>query len=369
MGIMKFIKSSSLILIVILMTSCNTLLHENQGIFGKAQLTNQKAVAKIQVVENQQSQSNEDKLKHIGALSSGGVEHALSLMTNPIPKEVVVAKEMNSRVEALAGKPDFNEVQAIKGIVDDLLSQVETVKQEGEKALADKDKEISKIQAHDIQLDKQREDEIAGALAQSDVNAKVADQYKATLSEMDSWGGLGAIWYGIHRLVIRMAWILGIGSVLFLILRLLASSNPIAGAIFNVFEQMCSWVINTLSVIFPKALTIAGNVSTEIYDSTKGALKSIVDSVETVKLQGNAAGTPATIEDLLNTAEVTMTAEDKVIIEQIKLEMGWIKPSVISTVVPPIVISKPTFETASSIVVTSSLPVSILPTNTTGSKV
>lgn len=322
-------------IVVIIAVGCSSLLDNNVGVFGKAQATNQKADTKIRVVENQQAQANEDKLAHIGAWSQGGVEHALNLITNDVPKEVVVAKEMNARVEALAGKPDFKEVELIRGIVDDLLSQVQTTRVEGEKALAQKDKEIAAIQAQDKQLITQRENEIASALLQSDANARIADQYKATLNDMDKWGGLGAVWYGLHKFVVRMAWVLGIGGVAFFILRILAASNPIAGAIFSIFDQIGSWAVNTIAVIFPKALSIAGNVTTEVYNGTKSALTSIVDSVETVKLQQTASGKPATIQDLLDAAEATMTPADKAQIEKIKLQLGWVKPSTTPTVVPP----------------------------------
>jgi len=322
-------------IIFMLAVGCSSLLDNNQGIFGKAQMANDKVDAKIRIVENQQAQVNEDKLAHIGAWAQGGVEHSLDKITTNIPVEVIVAKEMNARVEALAGKPDFKEVELIKTIVDSLLSQVKDTRVSGEKALAEKDKQIAAIQTQDKQLIVQRENEIASALIQSDSNAKVADQYKATLNDMDKWGGLGAVWYGIHKFVVRMAWVLGIGGVLFLILRLLASANPIAGAIFSIFDQIGSWAINTIAVIFPKALSIAGNVSVAIFNDTKSALSSIVDSVETVKLQQQATGTPATIEDLLNTAEVSMTPADKAIIEKIKLQLNWIKPSTTSTVVIP----------------------------------
>ncbi len=332
----KFLYGFVSTLVLITLVGCSTLLDNNQGVFGKAQDANNKADTKIRVVENQQAQSNEDKLAHIGAWSQGGVEHALNQITNNIPKEVVVAKEMNARVEALAGKPDFKEVELIKSIVDDLLSQVKDVRVEGEKALAKKDKEISAIQAQDKQLLSQREDEITSALIQSDANARVADQYKATLSQMDSWGGLGAIWYGVHRLVVHMAWILGIGSVVFLILRLLASSNPIAGAIFSIFEQMGSWAIHTIEFLLPKALSIAGNVSVEAYSSTKNALKSVVDSVETAKLQAQGTGRQASLQDLLNNAKTTMSESDKIIVDKMKIELGWVKPAVVTTVAAPV---------------------------------
>ncbi len=326
-----FISALALMTIV----GCSTLLNNNQGVFGKAQETNLKSDTKIRIVENQQAAANENKLKQISAFSEGGVGYSLDLIKTNIPKEVVVAEKMNDRIKAIAGAPDFKEVELIKGIVDDLLSQVQTTRVEGEKALVQKDKEIAAIQAQDKQLITQRENEIASALIQSDANAKVADQYKITLNDMDKWGGLGAVWYGLHKFIVRMAWVLGIGGVLFFILRILASSNPIAGAIFGIFDQIGSWMVNTISVIFPKALSIAGNVTTEVYNGTKSALTSIVDSVETVKLQQNVSGKPATIQDLLDAAEATMTLDDKAQIEKIKLQLGWVKPSTKPTVVPP----------------------------------
>ncbi len=334
----KFLLGFASALAIILAVGCSSLLDNNQGIFGKAQQQNQKVGAEIRSTENAQAQSNEDKLKHIGAWSQGGVQYSLDQIKTNIPQEVTVAKQMNARVEALAGKPDFKEVEAIKGIVDDLLSQVQQTRIDGEKALAAKDKQIADIQANDQKLDKQREDQIAAAMEQANQNAQVADQYKATLQDMDKWGGLGAVWYGLHKFVIRMAWILGIGGGLFLLLRILASSNPIAGAIFSIFDQMGSWLIHTIAVIFPKALSIAGNVSTSIYNNTKSALNSIVDSVETVKLQEAASGKPATIEDLLNTAELSMTPEDKALIEKIKLQLGWVR----TTTAPAIAVPAPT---------------------------
>lgn len=337
-------------LALIVMMGCASLLNNNQGVFGKAQQTNQKVDAQIRLTENQQAQSNEQKLAHIGAWAQGGVQYSLDKITNDIPQEVTVAKQMNARVEALAGKPDFTEVEGIKSIVDELTSQTEKVRLAGEKALAEKDKQIAKIQDDDKKLDAQREQQIAGALQQADANAKVADQYKATLNDMDKWGGLGAVWYGLHKFVVRMAWVLGIGGVLFLILRLLASANPIAGAIFSVFDQIGSWAVHCISVIFPKAVSLAGNVATKTYNEAKSALTSIVDSVETVKIQSAASGKPATIEDLLNTAELSMTPADKALVENIKLQLGWVKPAVTSTVV---VSNTPKVEVTGSVLGTS----------------
>jgi len=328
----KFLYGIASTFIIFTIVGCSSLIDNNQGVFGNAQKAVTKVDTKVRSIENAQAQSNEEKLSHIGAWAQGGVDYSLSRAPTNIP-EVIVAKEMNERVEALAGKPDFNEVKEIEGIVNKLLSQITETKAAGEKELAKKDKQIEQIQNNAKQLDVQRENEIANAFAQANQNAQVADQYKATLNDMDKWGGLGAVFYGLKKFIIHMAWILGIGGVLFLILRLLASSNPIAASIFSIFSRIGSWFINTIEVIVPTAAAKAGQTATKIFNATKGALTSIVDSVETVKLQSDASGKPATIEDLLNTAEMSMSPQDKALIEKIKVELGWVKSSTTSTVV------------------------------------
>ncbi len=330
----KFLQGFFTALIIIVMVGCSSLLNNNEGIFGKSQAKVQKVDTKVQVINDQESKLKDDKLSKIGAYAKGGVEYSLDkIPATNASREVIVAKQMNERIEALANKPDFNEVKAIQGIVDDLTSQIASVRQEGENALVVKDKQITDLQDKYKQLEDQKTKEISAAFSQANEIAQKADQYQATLKKMDGFLGLNAIWYGLHKFFISSMWILGIGLVLFIILRLLAGANPIASAIFGIFEQAVACVIHTISFLFPKALSLAGNVSSEIYNGTKSALTSIVDSVETVKLQSNASGTPATIEELLNTAELSMTPADKALIEKIKLELGWIKPTVVPAVV------------------------------------
>ncbi len=330
----KFLKGFIVAASIIVVSGCSSVLNNNEGVFGKSQAAVQKVDQKVQVIDTQESKMKDDKLSHIGAFAKGGVEYALDKITNNPPKEVAVAKQMNERVEALADQPDFTEVKGIEGIVDELTSQNQIIRDEGKAALEAKDKQIGDLQNQYKQLEDTKAKEVSIAFQQANEIAKTADQYKATLSKMDSFFGLGAVWYGAHKFVITSLWVLGIGLILFIILRILSGANPIASAIFGIFEQAVSCVIHAISFIFPKALSLAGQVSSEIYNGTKSALTSIVDSVETVKLQGNAAGTPPTIQDLLNTAELSMTPADKALIEKIKLELGWIKPSVVPTVAP-----------------------------------
>ena len=356
----KFLQGFIVSIAIIGVVGCSSLLNNNDGVFGKSQAAVQKVDTKVQTINDQESVEKDKKLTEIGAFAKGGVEYALDkIPSTNVTREISTAKAMNLRVEELANQPNFSDVKSIETIVDELTSQIETVRKQGEDALSLKDKQVETLQDQYKQLEDKREKEVSLALNQANEIAKTADQYKATLGQMDSFFGLGAIWYGAHKFIITSMWVLGIGLVLFIILRLLAGSNPIASAIFGIFEQAISCVINFIGWIFPKALSLAGQVSSEVYNGTKSALTSLIDSVETVKLQGDAAGTTPTIEDLLNAAEVNMTPADKAMIEKIKLELGWIKPTTAPSVVPLISSS-----TSSSLQTTSSSQSASLSTTT-----
>lgn len=318
----------SVIFIAILaffMVGCSSLLNRNEGVIGKASQAEDKAKSQIELVDTSAAKVNVQRLDKIGALSSG-VAYSLSKDTNDSPA-VITAKTLNERVMALANKPDFKEAQQVAILVDELI----TNQAEGKKMLAQKDKEIEGLEQNMKQLSDDKEKALQQYYSLADKTAAQTDQYKATLGQMDSWFGLGAVWYGVHRLFVSAFWFFVIGGIIFIILRLLAASNPIASSIFMVFEQMVSWVINTLAALAPRALSIAGHISTSIYTEAKGGLSRIVDSVETVKLQQQATGKEATIQDLLNTAEASMTPADKALIEKIKVELGWVKPSTTPT--------------------------------------
>ena len=108
----------------------------------KAYLAKQKANdtvdTQVRLIENTQAQVNEDTLDYIGTWSKGGVEYSLNQIKTNVPPEVITAKQMNERIEALAGQPDFNKVKEIENIVNNLLAQTESVRKSGEKELATK---------------------------------------------------------------------------------------------------------------------------------------------------------------------------------------------------------------------------------------
>lgn len=331
----KFLYGFVTALALISIVGCSSILKNNEGVFGKSSQKAAQIDANVRHVENAQAQANEDKLTRIGAWSQGGVQYSLDQIKTNVPREVTIAKEMNERVQALAGKPDFDEVKEIQAIVDDLLSQVAELRNQGEKDLAEKDKEILKLENTVKNLNFQREEEIAGAFAQANAVALKADQYKATLNQMDSWFGLGAVFYGAKKFIVSAAWILGIGGILFLILRVLATTNPIAASVFSIFEQVFSWFINAVKAIAPKATKVAGLVETRVFEDYKSTLHKIIDAIETVKDRtsavtkaANGSGAPhvtasSVIQEIMDEAGKVMNEDDKERVAEAKKQLMW----------------------------------------------
>jgi hypothetical protein len=174
--------------------------------------------------------------------------------------------------------------------------------------------------------------QIQKALELSTTVAMQADGSKQELSKYRGWLGLSAVWMGLKQFCTTSFWIL-IGLIaVFIILRVLSTMSPVASAIFSIFEVIFSWIVNCIKVLVPKAMSLAGTVSAEVYNDAKGTLTSIVDSVSTLKLTTAASGKQATIENLLDTLELSTTPEQKIIIEQIKQDLGWTTTSSVSTI-------------------------------------
>ena len=308
---------SILLGIGILFASGCGILHKNQGVIGKAQLADNKAKAQIELVDNTAAKVNVQRLDKIGAFSAG-VDYSLKKETNQSPA-VITAAQMNQRVQALANKPDFGEVQAVVSICDELM----TNRIAGERALAKKDKEVLALNNQVKDLAVQRDAAVKGYIKVADANAALTDQYKASLKQLDSWGGLGAIWYGVKKLVIRLAWVFGVGGVLFIVLRIASMSNPIAASIFGIFDLIGSWVVNAIKLIVPKALTLAGNVSVAVFDTYKNTLTKVVDAIQTAKTDAAKTGKPIDIASVLNELATTMDSDEKAIVTELLKDLNW----------------------------------------------
>jgi len=253
-----------------------------------------------------------------------GTGFALNQATNKEPA-ITVAKEMNNRVQNILGLPALEQEKEMINLVNGLISNTIAAKVE----LAQKDKDIISIQHEESVLLAAQDKEIQKSVALSKQIALTADSTKQELDKYQGWFGLSAVFMGIKQFCTTSFWVLiGIG-VLFLILRVLSTVNPIASALFSVVNVFFSWIINAIKVIAPKALTVAKTVTSEVYNTTSNALTKIVDSVETVQLRAEGTDKIATIEDLLNEAEKSMSDSDKALVEQIKIKLNWKKSSTV----------------------------------------
>jgi len=309
--------------LIFVLVGCGSLLSKNKGVIGDSYKKNSEAKEQFTKIERGMAATDQERLNHIGALAEG-TDYALKKVQDP-PKEVDVAREMNDRVKVLANKPDFNEVKEVIAIVDKLLSEIFSEQKRGRDALSVKDAEIQSLNVQMKDLAASKVAELDKYLKLAENNALKADQYKATLNEMDSWFGLGAIFYGIKRLFFSIVWFIVIFLVLYLVLRLAASANPVVGSIFSIFEIGFSWLIQLVKGIAPGAVKFANLVPTHVSDGYKDTLHKLIDSIELMKEREAAAGTEKeyTITELLQEVSKTMDQSDKDRVDKIKRELKW----------------------------------------------
>lgn len=298
------------------------------GLFGHSSHQVEKQSNRISEIQDKIDDNTSEKIFQAKDFSFG-TGYALGQATNSEPA-IQVAKDLNSRVQNILGLPPLEQQKEMTALVNGLIADNINAKIK----LRDMDRNIIALQQEEEFLIKAKDKEIQKALDLSAQIALQADASKQELGKYRGWFGLSAVFMGLKQFFTTSLWfLLGFGLI-FIVLRVLSTVNPIAGAIFSIVDVMFSWVVNAVKFIAPKAMTVAKTVSTEAYHASQSALTAIVDSVETVRLQGIASGKEPTIEDLLNTAELSMTPEDKAVIEKIKLKLNWVKPSTESTVAP-----------------------------------
>lgn len=331
---MKYLRYTFLILVLSLLTSCSSITSLKQHVFGKASQKQAAAIGKINTISDKQNDLNEDRLKHIGAWAAG-TDLALQKATNSQPA-IEVARQTNERVIAFAEKPDFNELQEVFKIVNTYLTNQAYATQ----LLEHKDKIIIDLNKTIDKNNREKDELTQKALTLGQANAAQADSYKAVLSKMDSYFGLGAIGYGLKRLITSLAWFLGISAVLYVIILVAATANPeaspilmgvnaVAKAILSVFENIFSFVFRGVKVIAPKAANIAGYVEQRVFNSCqqqsdgyKQTLTHIVDCVQFLKEQ-EKNGKAFTLDDLLNEVAKSMDSSDKQRVDDIKKDLNY----------------------------------------------
>lgn len=301
--------------LLLTLVGCKGLVGRNAGTMGPSFRAQVSANERVANLEKSEGKNSEARLDHIGAWSEG-VKYSLDKVPEP-SKEIIVAKDVNERVQALANKPPFSEVQEVKAIIDGLLSEMNSQQALALSALSSKDDEIYRLNLEVKAISNAKESEVGKALKTAAASAAKADQYKETLSDMDSFFGFGAIFYGIKKLLTRSIWAIVIFLVVFLVLRLAASANPVCAAIFSIFEQVIAWFINALKMIAPKAAKFSNLVEAKVFDGYKNTLTKIIDAIQLVKEKSG------TLDDVAAELAKSMDTADKDRVEIVKKELHW----------------------------------------------
>ena len=289
---------------------------------------NQKAIAKEEkkvdatVVEIEKN----DKGKKIqtSALAQG-IQYSLNQVTNPTI-QVDTAKSLNERVVSIVGSPHIDEINRIKATVDLLNSAVEEERKKGLELLAKRDEVINKLQKEKVELNEQYDDQLLQLTSKAKEVAKEADQNKAVLDSMSGMFGLNAVFWGLKKFIFSALTTIAIFIVVFIILRLLATVNPIAAAAFSIFDMIGSLFVSLFKGLTPKAFEMNDFVHKDKVDEFKSPLVKIIDVIQELKeKQKESSDRVYPLTEILKRFDNEMDSHEKDLIKDILKEQKWIK--------------------------------------------
>jgi uncharacterized coiled-coil DUF342 family protein len=254
-----------------------------------------------------------------------GIQHSLSQVTNP-PIQVSTAKSLNERVVSIVGSPHIDEIKRIKATVDLLNSALEEERKKGQELLNQRDEIINKLQKEKAELNEKYDDQLWQANDKAKKIAEEADAAKSTLNSMSGMFGLNAVAWGMKRFFFSALTAIIIFTVVFIILRLLATINPIAAAAFSIFDMIGSLFVSVLKGLTPKAFEISKMVSTDKFDEYKSPLIKIIDVIQELKeKQKENPDKFYGIQILLDKLDRDMDRPEKDLIDNILKQLKWKK--------------------------------------------
>lgn len=263
------------------------------------------------------AQNSTEKLEAISTLAAG-TDYSLSQITNP-PVQVKTALDFNTRILTITGNPNLDDLQKIKEITDLLNSEIQKEREKGVKTLKEKDSEINDLRIRQKEIQNKYEDQIKGLETQATEVAKKADKLQVTVDEVNSYLGLGGVFYGLKRFFTLGITGIFIFLILFMILRFAAATNPIAGAIFSIFEHIAAGAISLIKGIAPKSVDFSNLTSSFEFTRYKTTLDNVVDTIEHMKNIEKKAGVTYTLKDLGTELEKNLNDSDKILIGELKL--------------------------------------------------
>ena len=290
--------------------------------------TSQDAVAKQErkVDDTMVEIEKVDKGKRVQTSSlSIGIQHSLNKITNA-PVQVDTAKALNERIISIVGSPHIDEIKRIKATVDLLNSQVAEERKKGEELLSQRDELINKLQKDKSDLKDKYDDELWQMTDKAKEIAKEADQNKAVLDSMSGLFGLNAVFWGLKKFFISALTIIVVFVVVFVVLRLLATVHPAAGAAFSIFNMVGSILLSLVKALTPKAFELANFTSRDTVNEYKSPLVKIVDVIQELKeKQKESPDRVYPLSEILKRFDKEMDSDEKDLIDDILKEQKWIK--------------------------------------------
>lgn len=305
-----------LILIPALFAGC-----KSGWLFGKLSKSNEDQITKIENVQKAQNVNVKAKMDEVSVFASG-IDYSLNKITNKEPP-ALVAFDLNRRIMSLSGKPNLDAEKEMWKIVDGLVSELQKEKDWSHRMLTKKDSEIVSLQRNTQELEDRVNAEIQKYIKISSETAKKADAAKAELEEWTGMWGLKGVAKGSWKFITTSLWFIAGFGLLFFILRTLASTNPIAGAFFKIFDVLAGYFIKFINLVVPRAIEMSGNIATSAYNSSKVLLTKIVDSVEWIKQIEKTTGSPVTLKALLNELDKKLDSSEKEVINKIKKDLQY----------------------------------------------
>lgn len=270
-------------------------------------------------------EKNDQQKKIQTSTLAQGIQHSLNQVTNP-PIQVSTAKSLNERVVSIVGSPHIDEIKRIKATVDLLNSAVEEERKKGQELLNQRDEIINKLQKEKVELNEKYDDQLWEANDKAKKVAEEADAAKATLNSMSGMFGLNAVIWGIKKFFFSALTAIIVFSVVFIILRLLASVNPIAAAAFSIFDMIGSMIVSLIKGLTPKAFEMSNLVSTKKFDEYKSPLIKIIDVIQELKEKKKENPEKSfDIQSLLDKLDRDMDRQEKDLIDNILKELKWKK--------------------------------------------
>ena len=254
-----------------------------------------------------------------------GIQYSLTQVTNP-PVQVETAKSLNERVVSIVGSPHIDEIKRIKATVDLLNSAIEEERKKGQELLAQRDEIINKLQKEKVELNEKYDDQLWQMTDKAKKIAEEADAAKATLNSMSGMFGLNAVVWGMKKFFISAFTAIIIFAVVFIILRLLATVNPIAAAAFSIFDMIGSLIISLFKGLTPKAFEMSNLISKQKFDEYKMPLIKIIDVIQDVKQkQKDNPDKTYSIQNILDQLKEDMDKHEKDLIDDILKQLKWKK--------------------------------------------